>query len=188
MRRIMQALVMGLVMGACASATQQGYQSGGIAGSTDNLQPTIAGAAQGGSAADGPVVTVSYVAPSHAYPTFLRVYTQASVSVLAAPAPATQTALEAVDQGTHKVVLRDVPLFLRSNVRRNSPYQGHEYLLLVLTNRPLDFAALQAGFEDMDLRGPDDDVLTRVAHAVGEQSGGAWGASALRTSFTRAPF
>lgn len=181
--RVGMLLGIAVVLGGCASARQGGRIVSGIEGSSPLLEPRITGVAHNGSQIGGPAINLSYVAPKPGYASYLRVYTQASVSVLAAPAPATPTAQQLVDSGRHTLVLRDVPMFLRANARREPHIDPHEYVVVVMTSTPLSLADLQASLEEVDLRGSDEAVLARVARAVGVQSGAAWGASAVRSSY-----
>jgi hypothetical protein len=187
------------LLGACASANRYHSDLGAIPGSEPGLQPRIASATSGSSTR----LDLSFVVPQRSYVSVLRVHTQADVTVLAAPNAGSATALQAFDPGSHRLVLANAPIYLSANGLRagrvvnradatiaatDSPYPIHDYALVIATARPLAFDDIQAGLDGIDLRGPDDAVLARLAQAIGTQSGGAWSASAIRPSVQMAPF
>lgn len=187
------------LLGACASAGHFGADLGPIEGSTAGLQPRIASA----TSVNGTRLQLTYAIPAQSYVSFLRVYTQASVAVLAAPGLGTATAMQPTDAGSHKLALESMPAFLGANASRagvvrnrtdgalvatDSPYPVHDYVVVVATASPLGLADIQSSLEHVDLRGPDSEVLARIAQAIGAHSLGAWGASAARPASQSAPF
>jgi hypothetical protein len=187
------------LVSACSRATH--YDDlGPISGSTGALQPRISSA----STMTGPQVVVEFTIPERSYVSVVQVSTQASVSILGAPSAGAPTALERLDAGPHKILLSTTPVYVVSNrgrlVRaasnRDDPrlaptdtrYAVHQYTVVVATARPMSVADLRESLADVDLVGPDDAVLQRVAEAVGAHSLGAWGASAARTALSSAPF
>lgn len=187
------------LLGACASASHFGTDIGPIEGSTAALQPRIASATSG----SGTRLQMSYAIPERSYVSFLRVYTQASVAVLAAPGQGSATATQPIAAGSHKLALEAMPVYLGANTNRagvvrntadgalvatDSPYPVHDYVLVIATAAPLGLEDIQSSLEHVDLRGPDNEVLARIGQAIGAHSLGAWGASAARPASQSAPF
>lgn len=187
------------LFGACAPASHFGGDLGPIDGSTAALQPRIASATSG----TGTRLQMSYAIPERSYVSFLRVHTQASVALLAAPGQGSATAMQPIDAGPHKVALEAMPVYLGANANRagvvrntadgalvvtDSPYPVHDYVLVIATAKPLEVNDIQSSLEHVDLRGPDNEVLARLGQAIGAHSLGAWGASAARPATQSAPF
>jgi hypothetical protein len=183
---------------ACASASRSYDDLGPIAGSTGSLQPRIASAST--TSRD---IILSFTTPQRSYVSVLQVRTQSSVSILGTAPTGSPTALQALDPGTHKLALVRSPTFVGANVRRTARalnsedpglaptetrYPIREYTLVVMTTTPLSLVDLQESLASVDLTGPEDVVLQRVAEAVGAHSLGAWGASAARLAQQSAPF
>ena len=187
------------LLGGCARASHFGADLGPIDGSTAALQPRIASATSG----TGTRLQMSYAIPERSYVSFLRVHTQASVALLAAPGQGSATAMQPTDAGPHKLALEAMPVHLGANANRagvvrnredgalvatDSPYPVHDYVLVIATATPLEVTDIQSSLEHVDLRGPDNEVLARIGQAVGAHSLGAWGASAARPATQSAPF
>lgn len=197
-RQLSFIVALGL-LGACASATRYGADLGPIDGSTASMQPRIASATSG----TGTRLQVTYAIPERSYVSFLRVHTQASVAVLAASGQGGTAAMQPIDAGSHKLALEALPVYLGANTNRmgvvrntadgalvatDSPYPIHDYVLVIATAKPLALEDVQSSLEYVDLRGPDNEVLSRIGQAVGAHSLGAWGASAARPAMQSAPF
>ena len=187
------------LFGACAPASHFGADLGPIDGSTAALQPRIASATSG----TGTRLQMSYAIPERSYVSFLRVYTQASVALLAASGQGSATAMQPIDAGPHKLALEALPVYIGANSNRmgvvrntadgalvatDSPYPVHDYVLVIATAKPLEVNDIQSSLEHVDLRGPDNEVLARIGQAIGAHSLGAWGASAARPATQSAPF
>lgn len=183
---------------ACAPASRYGTDLGPVAGSTPALQPRIDAA----TSAQG-ALQLTFSVPARSYVSFLRVYTQASVAVLAPGGVGTETAMEPTDPGSYKLILQEKPTYIGANARRSgavvnradgalaatdSRYPIHDYLVVIATAKPLALEDVQSSLEYVDLRGPDDDVLARIAQAVGSHMLGPWAASVTRPWTGGAPF
>jgi hypothetical protein len=187
-----------LLAGGCARASHIGTDLGPIAGSAERLQPHIASA----SGMSGPRLVISFTIPQRSYVNVVRVRTQNAVSLLGA-SPAGAPAVERLDAGDHKLVLTDLPVYVNADRNRmtrpddgsdprlrptDTRYPIHGFVVLIATEKPMSLVDLRESLADVDLNGPDDAVLARVAEAIGSHSLGAWAASAVRPDGSSAPF
>jgi hypothetical protein len=152
----------------------------------------------------GPQLVLSFTVPQRSYVSVVQVFTQRSLSILGAPSAGSPTAIEPLGAGPHKLLLTTTPVSVNSDQRRlsratsnrddprlvptDTKYAMHQYTVVVATARPMALTDLRESLADVDLAGPDDTVLQRVAEAIGVHSLGAWGASAARTAVSQAPF
>ena len=188
-----------ILLDGCARASHIGTDLGPIAGSSVSLQPRIASA----SGMTGPRLVVSFSIPQRSYVNVVRVITQNGVSILGATPAGTPAAVEQLDAGDHKLVFVDAPVYVNADRHRivradagtdprlaatDTRYPSHDYAVVIATARPLSLADLRESLAEVDLRGPDEAVLQRVAEAVGAHSLGAWAASAVRPDASSAPF
>ena len=198
-RRAIALAVLSVTLASCARATHIGTDLGPIDGSTASLQPKINSA----SGMSGPRLLLSVTIPQRCYVNVLMVSTQVAVGLMGR-SQGDPVATEQLDAGRHRLLLSDAAVYLNADRHGSSrraddpadPLLGpsgtgvpsHAYVLVIATAKPLSLSDFRESLALVDLHGPDDQVLQRIADAVGMHSLGAWAASAARPDNSSAPF
>ena len=197
-RQLAVAIAIFIPMASCARATHIGTDLGPIDGSTPGLQPRINSA----SGMSGGRLLLSVRIPQPSYMNVVRVSTQVGVSLMGGSA-GNPVATEQVDAGEYRLILVDAPVYVNADPRRTAraddrldpglapsgtSLPSHTYVLVIATVKPLSLNDFRESLGAVDLRGPDDTVLQRVADAVGVHSLGPWAASAALPANSSAPF
>ena len=179
-----------ILAGGCAGNPRPNGDVLSIDGPEQALQPRIRSATR----QDNGQVTLNLELARAGYVTYLLVSTQSSVSVLTPSRTDFVATPTESGPGAARLALYQAPLFSRPSAIRgsgitphrdgtvsyNTSFPSNTYALVIVTKRPVSTVQAQAGLADIELRGPDADVLTRIARAIGAESESDWGAIARR--------